>query len=969
MDFDSNILGGARTAFIDSDYNSSSEFKPQLLVNNNGGKVLNSIKEELRNCDEFCISVAFITMGGLSYLLQDLLELESKGIKGKILTTDYLNFTEPKALRKLQEFSNIEVKLYSAEEKGFHTKGYIFRKNNVYRAIVGSSNLTLNALTINKEWNIGFSSLTNGEIIKELLDEFNFLWDDSSCLAEVLPHYESLYDSVHQFIDVKNISDEIKENSDEELVPNSMQVEFLENIRELIQKGENKALLVSATGTGKTYASAFAVRDFKPKKFLFLVHREQIAKQSIKAYKRVFANENIKFGLLSGSHKDVDADYLFSTVQSMSNDLGEHSYLTFDREEFDYIVIDEVHKAGAPSYQKLMNYFKPKFWLGMSASPDRTDGFNIYELFDYNVPLDIRLQDALELDLLCPFHYFGITDLEVNGEILDDDADFNHLVSNDRVNYLLEKSEYYSFSGDRIKALVFVSTVKEAKALSSEFTRRGHPSVVLSGENSQREREEAIDRLTNDERQDNLEYIFTVDIFNEGVDIPEINQVLLVRPTESSIIFIQQLGRGLRKFKNKEYVVVLDFIGNYKNNFMIPIALSGDRTYDKDIIRKYLMEGNRIIPGASSISFDEISKKRIYEAIDNAKFSKISLFKEKYQNLKFRLGRIPYLMDFYKNGELDPSLILNHNQFDCYYNFLKKVEDEYDEYLSDEEIQSLKFISDVFSNGKRPHELLILKLLVYNKYFTVELLEKCLESYGIFDSFESIKHCFSIFNLEFFVKNDQKKYSGVKFFEFNNGDFFDLRAKDYKISDDFDKFLNNPVYYKHLNDVLDYGLAKYQDKYGPDNLTLYEKYSRKDVCRLINWPADESGTIFGYRVKYGTCPIFVTYEKEEDISASTKYQDEFISKDVFSWMTRSRLTLDSKEVKSIINDDLDIHLFIKKSDDEGKDFYYLGQVDVLDYNQTTIEDDKGKELPIVNFKFKMNHSVKEDIYNYFGDSL
>ena len=193
----------------------------------------------------------------------------------------------------------------------------------------------------------------------------------------------------------------------------------------------------------------------------------------------------------------------------MSNDKGEINYLNFDPDEFDYIVIDEVHKAGAPSYLKLINYFKPKFWLGMTASPDRTDGFNIYELFDYNVPLDIRLQDALEQDLLCPFHYFGITDLEVNGEILDDESDFNHLVSNDRVNYLLEKSEYYSFSGDRIKALVFVSTVKEAKALSSEFTRRGHPSVVLSGENSQREREEAIDRLTNDERQDNLEYIFT----------------------------------------------------------------------------------------------------------------------------------------------------------------------------------------------------------------------------------------------------------------------------------------------------------------------------------------------------------------------------------------------------------------------------------------------------------------------------
>ncbi|MDO5850042.1 MAG: DEAD/DEAH box helicase [Methanobacteriaceae archaeon] len=971
MDFDSNILGGARTAFIDSDYKSSGEFKPQLLVNNNSGKVLNSIKEELHNCDEFCISVAFITMGGLTPLLQDLLELESKGVKGKILTTDYLNFTEPKALRKLEEFSNIEVKIYPQDIEGFHTKGYIFRKNNVYKAIVGSSNLTMNALTINKEWNIGFSSLTDGEILKKLLDEFNSLWNESSCLSEVLAPYESLYNSAHQFVDVKTISEEIKEESNEELVPNSMQVEFLENIRELIQKGENRALLVSATGTGKTYASAFAVRDFNPKKFLFLVHREQIAKQSIKAYKKVFGEGN--FGLLSGSHKDVDADFLFSTVQSMSNDFGEINYLSFDPEEFDYIVIDEVHKAGAPSYQKLMNYFKPKFWLGMSASPDRTDGFNIYELFDYNIPLDIRLQDALEQDLLCPFHYFGITDLEVNGEILDDESDFINLVSNDRVNYLLEKSEYYSFSGDRIKALVFVSTTDEAHALSDEFNRRGHPSCVLTSEDSQYAREEAIDRLTNDNRNDNLEYIFTVNIFNEGVDIPEINQVLLVRPTESSIIFIQQLGRGLRKFKNKEYVVVLDFIGNYKNNFMIPIALSGDRTYDKDIIRKYVMEGNRIIPGASSISFDEVSKKRIYEAIDNAKFSKISLFKEKYQNLKFRLGRIPYLVDFYKNGELDPSLILNHNQFDCYHNFLKKVDKDYDCELSDEEIKSLKFISDVLSNGKRPHELLILKLLVYNKYFNVELLEKCLSEYKI-NNFKSIRNAFRVFNLDFFIDKDKNKYSGFKFFEFNSGDFFDLRVKDYPISNQFKQFLANPVYYKHLMDVLDYSLAKYEDKYANDKgnaLNLYEKYSRKDVCRLLNWDSDESSVMYGYKIKYGTCPIFVTYNKDtESISSTTNYADEFVSREVFSWMSKSKRTLDSKDVKSIIKDNLDIHLFIKKSDDEGKEFYYLGEVNPFEWNETTIYNDKkDTEEPIVNFKLKMGDSVPEDIYNYFKDSL
>lgn len=370
------------------------------------------------------------------------------------------------------------------------------------------------------------------------------------------------------------------------------------------------------------------------------------------------------------------------------------NYRRYPEDHFDFIVIDEGHKAGALSYLNIINYFKPKFLLGMTASPERTDGFNIYDLFDNNIAHEIRLQEALEEDLLCPFHYFGIADVTFeDGEIDDDFDDFNLLASGERVDYLLEKSEFYGYSGDRIKALVFCSRKDEAKMLSDEFTKRGHPSVVLTGDDSQEKRLDAIDRLTNDKNPDKLEYIFTVDIFNEGVDIPEINKVLLVRPTESPIIFIQQLGRGLRKYENKDYVVILDFIGNYKNNFMIPIALSGDRSYDKDRIRKYLMQGNKIIPGASSINFDEVSKKRIYESINNSSFSKVALFKEKYNHLKYKLGRIPMLYDFAVNAEFNPELILNHNKFDTYHTFLEYVDKDYTSHLSDEEIASLKLIS------------------------------------------------------------------------------------------------------------------------------------------------------------------------------------------------------------------------------------------------------------------------------------
>ena len=507
---------------------------------------------------------------------------------------------------------------------------------------------------------------------------------------------------------------------------------------------------------------------------------------------------------------------------------------------------------------------------------------------------------------------------------------------------------------------MFCSRKEEAKVLSKKFNKCGHPSVVLTGENTQDERLDAIDRLTNDKNPNKLEYIFTVDIFNEGVDIPEINQVLLARPTESPIIFIQQLGRGLRKFKNKEFVVILDFIGNYKNNYMIPLALSGDRSYDKDNLRRYLMEGNKIIPGVSSINFDEISKQKIYESINNTSFSRIALFKEKYKNLKFKLGRIPFLCDFYENADFNPEIIMKHNKFRCYHLFLSEVEDDYLDTLSEDEINSLIFISQNLANGKRPHEILILKCLLSNSYFEISKIEDLLfKLYGIKDDLKSIESAINILKLDFFVEKEKARYGMTTFFD-----------DDYRISKQFRHFLAHDAYRKHLEDVLDYGLLKYRDVYASQsegvNLKLYEKYSRKDACRLLNWPHDDSSTMYGYRIKHGTCPIFVTYDKDEDISESTKYKDEFISKNAFSWMTRSKVKLESKEAQAIINDkDLKIHIFIKKSDDEGTDFYYIGQATPVDWHQTTINNDKGQTLPIVNFKYELHNQIHDELYGYF----
>lgn len=604
----------------------------------------------------------------------------------------------------------------------------------------------------------------------------------------------------------------------------------------------------------------------------------------------------------------------------------------------------------------------------MTASPDRTDGYDIYGLFNHNIAYEIRLQQAMEEKLLCPFHYFGITDLEVDGHVIDDDdlknvQNFAKLVCDDRVQYIMQQIEYYGYSGDRVKGLMFCSSKEEAKTLSVKFNMRGLRTIVLTGDSSQNEREDAILRLEQNEQENALDYILTVDIFNEGVDVPAVNQVIMLRPTESPIVFIQQLGRGLRKYAGKEYVVILDFIGNYMNNFMIPIALSGDRTYNKDTIRKYVREGSRVIPGESTIHFDEISKKRIFESIDSSKTTK-SFLKEKYFALKYKLGRVPNILDFYEYGEIDPMLFIQYSR--SYDQFVKTVDKDFNIMFGDREEAILEFISSLV-NGKRVHELLMLKCILNNEKMSPDTYRELLEEKGeIYREADYVSALNVLGKVFVNAPSEKKRYSNIEFISMDYAKNGMLRR-----ASAFYSLFSNNAFVNEVESLVKYGLKRYEDlfkNHDEDNLVLYEKYSRKDVCRILNWEHDDSSTVYGYRIKHNTCPIFVTYEKKDDIANSTKYEDQFINNQLFSWMTRSKVSLESPESQKIINYSkigLKIYLFIKKSDGEGTDFYYMGKVSPIDYMQTEIENDNGQKLPIMNFKMKLEHSVREDIYEYF----
>lgn len=1004
----SAIKLGLHTAFIDSAVESTEDCQPQFITNRKeqlkddnfeASKVRTHIDKELNSCEEFAISVAFITESGFIGLAETFRKLESRGIRGRILTTDYLCFSEPSALEKLANLNNIELKMYHVDEAkvGFHTKGYLFKKDGIHRLILGSSNMTAGALSTNKEWNVKLVSTAKGKMAKDIVNEFEMLWEDEAAkqYAEFIDSYRKRYESKKQIDKLIREQHKTAINGDVvdydiyRLRPNKMQQEFIYNLHELIEQGAKKALLISATGTGKTFASAFAMKSEAPKKALFIVHRELIARQAFNSYQKVFGSSK-KLGLLSGNSKEYDADILFATMSTMAKTDTLDKY---SPDEFEWICIDEVHRAGSESYRKIMDYFKPKFWFGMTASPERTDGFDIFKLFDHNIAYEIRLQHALKEDLLCPFHYFGITDIEIDGEPINDSSDvrvFSRLVSDIRVDHILKQSEYYGYSGDRLKGLVFCSNKEEAKELSKKFNQKGYYTAVLTGENTEKQRESCIELLVKEIGDDEIEkhntniknnipaectqmpyldYIFTIDIFNEGVDIPEINQVLMLRPTESPIVFIQQLGRGLRKANYKEYVVIIDFIGNYQNNYMIPIALSGDKSYNKDFIRRYLLEGTKTIPGASTINFDEISLKRILKSIDSARTNDVKLLKESFEQLKFRLGRIPSLLDFKRNGSISVSKFFD--KFGSYYAFLVKYySDEYQIRLNLDEETIVEFISKKVTGMKRIHELALLKQLIARN-------ERIIAYYNAFK--KTLKKDYnkelppvveeSMFrNLtnEFPKEEERKKYRSCVLIQ--------KSSEGFELSDNFRTLLNsNSEFADMVKEIIEYGIENYienyADSYKNTDFSLYKKYTYEDVCRLLNWQKNLNAQNIGgyfYDSDTKTLPVFINYDKAEDAIA---YEDRFVTRDSMIALSKHPRTIHSKDAdhfykRTEADKENRIYLFVRKNKDdkESKEFYFLGEIYAEGAPIPIIMDKTGDNA--FEIKYKLDVPVRDDIYEY-----
>lgn len=1019
---DESIIDGVMSGLIRQNDTAEERFVPKLISNQPGSTMGDAIREELKGSESFDISVAFVSENALKSMYQAFVDHAKKSRKrNRIITSTKNYFNSPKAfkeLMKLQRDANMEVLIWEhgdsgesggtiAQDQLFHPKGYLFTRRMeegraYYNLYVGSSNLTSFALQNQREWNLRVSSTSEAQLIQQVKEELADQVRQSVPLTdEWLAQYEEEFKNyappraqiLHQARAAK-------------IEPNAMQRDALASIRQLRDEGQRRAIVISATGTGKTYLSAFDVREFHPKRMLYVANRDTILKAARESYQRVLGCDEAELGLLTGSSKQHDAKYVFASVDTLRRHMEEW----YESDDFDYVLIDEAHHSGANNYRSVIDYFsEARFMLGMTATPERTDSFDIFALFDHNIAYEIRLQKALDENMLCPFHYYGVHEFLGDDGARVDSAEgisksdkrqiqysLEELTEPSRVRYIIRKLEQYGSYGQQVTGLVFCSRIDEAEQLSHLFNQetnqqaeRPYRTVAISGKTSPKDVENAVNRLEAGE----LDYIFTVDKFNEGIDIPAINQIVMLRNTESSIVFTQQLGRGLRKFPHKTCVTVIDFIGNYANNYLIPVALYGNAG-DSDIVRKNLQ---REAVGLSSISFDEISRKQVLKSLDTASWSDKKMLREQYSVMRNELGRIPMLTDVYRH---DPSMVMTMAQKNSsYFDFAREAETV----LSDEERGSgfahtllpvdtqgeqwLKMATEILLVAIRPQELVVLDELltscnkgVYSPISVLRLKEAVATrfpaSYHTDAQFES---ALRVLDWSFFDTAAKKSYGECAVIERSDGGI--------SLAPEFAaRLVNNDTFRRFFVDNVRTGLKRFADlleesaKTGhslqDDRGFVYEhRYKMFEVERLLAWPKQINGSsVGGYLLpkEGGSMPVFVKY-------ANSQYADRFLNPQEMHWFSKDKRSFKSREIEWMAQGQGDadwgathfIPLFVmRKADAEKlKMYYYVGRVGSCANMRETARDNSGETVRLVEMDLRLTKPLSAELYQHLTGQI
>ena len=912
----------------------------QFLTNYTEITFLDKIKDNLRHCKSFDFSVSFIKKAGLVLLFKDIEAAVERGCKGRIITSTYQNFTDIESLKSFYALmgrcSNFQCHLdyesfhgtdYST--LGYHSKGYLFEFDDHRELVIGSSNITRYALLKNIEWDVSVKDYFVNGAYDDALKEFEEKWSATELLnAELIVKYaQRLSYAIERWdMDYDLSASKIK--------PNYMQKKALKELNRYRAIGVNRALTIASAGSGKTYLAAFDALNFNPKRLLYIVHEGSILRKSLETFQEVFG-KNVSYGIYSGTSKQSDADFVFATNITMCKTLE-----LFSKNEFDYIIIDECHHATAETYKKIIGYFEPEFLLGLTATPERMDNQDVFELFDHNVPYELRLRDAIANDLVVPFKYFGIRDKLVDYGLTGNEERrmIAQMAKEDHCDFIAEQIEKHHPQG-KLKALAFCRNVTHARMMCEALGERYH-TAYLTGRNDIGERVRAYNDLQNDAH--NLEILFTVDILNEGVDIPGVNMVLFLRPTESTTIFIQQLGRGLRKYTNKEYVTVLDFIGNsYKRSVQIAFALgslSENFVMEKRLLASLVKDDFTALGLADygvEIHIDDLSKEEILEYIDKENFNSLKYLKQDYFNFKKYIGSefYPRHVD-YINNDCAPDLIRfmsikTRGKKNCsYYNFLRGIGEENLPVFTEKQIDFINYLSGLLPLV-RVHEYQIVKLLLDGPKTYQEIVMYLTEKVQGFVLAE-LEHVLTYLQ---FVEKDKNIL---------------------RLSVPMDDQL-----LEYVQDLIEYGLIRYViDNGNETGFKLWLNYRMDQVqLKLLKNPGNIMVGTYYYD---DYVVIFASLKKDLEEADKLNYKDKFLQPDLFQW--ESMTNLPQSHLEKLMKSTF-AHVFIRKMTTENGlvlPFTYVGKGKMSNPRKT--DGDNGTYL----FDIHMENELPEYLQYDFG---
>jgi superfamily II DNA or RNA helicase len=879
--------------------------------------MMGELKREILTSDSIDMLVSFIKWSGLRCIIEELKTFTANpNNKLRVITTSYMEATDYKAIQELSKLPNTEIKIsYDVDRTRLHAKAYLFKRETGFStAYIGSSNLSNPALTSGLEWNIKVTEKDSFDIVKKFEATFESYWNDHE--FKMFSH-DSTQDQelLKHALSKSKTRDENEHRFLFDIQPYFYQKEILEKLqveREVF--GRLRNLLVAATGVGKTVISAFDYKRFKnknnPAKLLFVAHREEILKQSLDTFRVILKDPN--FGdMLVGSHQPESLDHLFVSIQSF-NSKKLHEVTTNDY--YDFIIVDEFHHAAAESYQKLLSHYKPKILLGLTATPERMDGKNILSYFDDTISAEMRLTEAINRKLLSPFQYFCVSDTVDLSKLKWSRKGYeireleNVYTSNDHRSSQIVKSIYkYVTDIDQVKGLGFCVSIEHAKYMADFFNKVGIPSVALYGNVDGKTRRGAQYRLV----QGEIKFIFVVDLYNEGIDIPEANTILFLRPTESLTVFLQQLGRGLRLAEGKECLTVLDFVGQAHKDYNFEEKFRALLGKTKHSVQHYLEHGFFHLPKGCFVQLEKQAKDYILRNIKTSSntrgnlVAKMKYFEEDTESSLTLANFLKFyhlsIYDFYgKSGDRSFSRMMVEAGVSLNFEF------------KDEKVLT-KRLSNLFHLNSR-------KLLQFLISYIEDPMVRSKEEYLMLAIFY-----YSFYNAHPAVEGFASLEEGIG------------------------KVLIQPEFRKEILEIVRYlyqtlETMEIQNNFDfPCPLGVHSHYNTSQVLAALGYYNESSSPAFREGVKHfedkNLDIFFITLNKsEKDFSPSTLYDDYAINERLFHWQTQSRVAEGSKIAERYIKHKKRNHqiaLFVreyKKENGYTSPFVFLGTADHVSHS-------------------------------------